>query len=523
MSTTHLLRTWLVGLVCCVYPALASSYEVEPHAEMTEIAVSEGDLGKKYLANVQGDANSGTITFDTALEQLRRGSKEEDAAGRVVNHFHEPLSNSGLRAKLGRIGEIGAQPCPAGRKCLIGDFIGSPAPNYAFAGAPGITSILPMVGNKNSWTAARERLRRALVLSSARDRAMNARRMFEGLGHVVHLIQDQASPAHVRNDPHPGNDLFGLLADDPALDHEAATVNRVKAIGMGTAAQPAVRIDPDDALLQAPSALNAGNPGSNLFDVNSYTLASGCAQPSAQVGISEFVASHFVSNDTIPTGAPSDFPCPPLADILNGCGANGCFYTAPDGTGPILAVEQNAQTGELMYTLPVADENIEQLIPQAIGYTRESLDYFFRAVGKLEIKALKSGFLVTNRSNETLRQGDLELLYERRGRRRRLFRTAIRELIPPNRSIAVLSEDALADPARSGLSGGELVIGFRAAGVSLSEFRRFLSELNLLDPFPLVAVFSGAIGPSDAAAEPNGIASRVCKIRGRDSNCPVVP
>src|SRR3990172_7950744 len=46
---------------------------------------------------------------------------------------------------------------------------------------------------------------RNLALTSPTDteRQANFAKTFKGLGHLIHLIQDVAQPAHVRNDAHP--------------------------------------------------------------------------------------------------------------------------------------------------------------------------------------------------------------------------------------------------------------------------------------------------------------------------------
>jgi hypothetical protein len=57
-------------------------------------------------------------------------------------------------------------------------------------------------GGNHSWYDARESYFKALTGTDAAQRQQDWADTFETLGHLIHLVQDAASPAHTRNDSH---------------------------------------------------------------------------------------------------------------------------------------------------------------------------------------------------------------------------------------------------------------------------------------------------------------------------------
>lgn len=116
-------------------------------------------------------------------------------SGRFYNHFHNPLYS------------------------------------YNQWGDAGLTSAWPWVNSGNSavlwaaddssndwrWGRVRDYYYNALTSSVDADRQASFAQTFRGLGQVIHLIQDMAQPAHVRNDPHPADDT-GVA---PGFEHWA--------------------------------------------------------------------------------------------------------------------------------------------------------------------------------------------------------------------------------------------------------------------------------------------------------------
>ena len=60
----------------------------------------------------------------------------------------------------------------------------------------------------NSWVKTREYYYSALTAAEQLSREEYFAKMFKGLGHQIHLIQDSAVPDHVRNDSHWEKDFF---------------------------------------------------------------------------------------------------------------------------------------------------------------------------------------------------------------------------------------------------------------------------------------------------------------------------
>src|SRR5262249_21937823 len=91
-----------------------------------------------------------------------------------INHFFNPLNGTGLRG------------------------LGYPSPDWALSENEDQTALF----QKYSFRDARRAYYEALTKPNVVDRENALGKVFESLGHVVHLIQDMAQPQHVRNDSH---------------------------------------------------------------------------------------------------------------------------------------------------------------------------------------------------------------------------------------------------------------------------------------------------------------------------------
>ncbi len=126
------------------------------HPNLTELAIDVYDraVGDK-LTNKQAD-------------WIIKGSIDEDNDPRYLNHFYNPQTGQGLNE---------------------GWFHGQSAKDWAFNqdSATGDYSVGAIFDNyKND----------------------NLVRAYQGIGHILHLVQDMSVPAHVRNDAHPNGDPF---------------------------------------------------------------------------------------------------------------------------------------------------------------------------------------------------------------------------------------------------------------------------------------------------------------------------
>lgn len=127
------------------------------HPKLTEAAV--GIYNKQAASKLSDEQKSWIIT----------GSINEDTFPRYSNHFYNPATGQGLND---------------------GGFTGVSAKEWA----------------KNQSGAASGDYSVSAVLNNYRGG--NFRRAYEGVGHILHLVQDMAVPAHTRNDIHIDGDPY---------------------------------------------------------------------------------------------------------------------------------------------------------------------------------------------------------------------------------------------------------------------------------------------------------------------------
>lgn len=213
----------------------------------------------------------------------------------------------------------------------------------------------------------------------------------------MHLIQDMASPAHVRNDPHLSFRGFGNV--DGLHDFmEKRSVSSYMGSGI---------FSPDSSMLEQAGATRP-EPISNLFDRNAYSGSNPDATLGADIRITEFTNANFFSDDTIPFQPLINFPSynhPSLAELvpttspfpsggeylsLLRLGSSGdpksrvAKYTGTQALAKFtLANLKYDLIGQLQLDDTVYDAYSNHLIPRAVGYSAAVLTYFFR--GKIQI------------------------------------------------------------------------------------------------------------------------------------------
>nr|MBA3612811.1 hypothetical protein [Nitrospirales bacterium] len=165
---------WVIGLIASLvfFTGQAKAWEISTHRELTEKAIEfvAADLNTFLIDNLglEGGLNA-SVNGMTAQKWLIEGSEFEDNWPRFFRHFHEPISNTGL----GRVFDS--------------------AINWS----------LSSVGDQEwSWNDAREYYFKALTSETKKERDENWGKTFRALGQIMHLLQDTANPANVRDDPH---------------------------------------------------------------------------------------------------------------------------------------------------------------------------------------------------------------------------------------------------------------------------------------------------------------------------------
>ena len=195
------------------------------HPHLSRRSVEESRLDA-YLKDNLNLPNGITSKFgeNTVLKWLQESSELEDnPACRAGNHFHDPLkpwNQAGLTDTL----------WPVDLWCYFGQYPQNEVTSNV-TWATGFLSALPQnkdtqvtAFNEWDWDSAREYYHIYLtgkdfsgldVASDKRTRDEYMTKSFRALGQVLHLLQDTAVPAHVRNDFSQGHTY--IFPDDKSM------------------------------------------------------------------------------------------------------------------------------------------------------------------------------------------------------------------------------------------------------------------------------------------------------------------
>lgn len=371
-------RFMLLCFFFCLSFHNASAFWLDTHETITGNAITNANLTsviKSQTGIDNGLSLSVTVSPLTyTLEQwLKYGSKQEDEpllAFRYLNHFYNPITNSGLA-----------------------DFPFYGTSSYEWAN-----------GNDWGWQTARSNYFTALTASTDNGRKVALANSFRAIGQVMHLVQDLASVAHVRNDAHPLGDGFEEYANSNIgnLSFSAATI-----------AIPTTSITPF-----APK---------QFWDSDSYDGSNPAASNS--IGLSEYTNANFISEDT----KFNTFTYPRWADMQyyeEPAGTWGNFYKYRKYYRKISGGEQiehfvNAgrltkyldtytvlQTNTLGLDDKVYSDYAQKLIPRAVGYSAGLLNYFFRGKVNMDKDPQNAGkYIIKNESGERM-EGTFALYYD---------------------------------------------------------------------------------------------------------------
>ncbi|HBP90907.1 MAG TPA: hypothetical protein PKK23_20720 [Nitrospirales bacterium] len=352
---------WAIGLIVSLvfFSSQAKAWEINTHRELTEKAIEivASDLNTFLINNLglEGGLNA-SVDGRTAKKWMIEGSEFEDDWPRFFRHFHEPISNKGL----------------------AGVFDSS------------INWSLSSIGDQEwSWTDAREYYFKALTSPTKTERDKNWAKTFRALGQVMHLLQDSANPAHVRDDPHVLRDgLHDFMDRNSVASYSSAGI-----------------ISPDSSMLEVAGAVR-NEPFSNLFDRNVYHGSNPEVTLGVNVGITEYASANFFSDDRI---AGQNSPVPPFPSVaelipapapspyltlarLGSAGFPGARvarYTGNETLTQFLNLEFDL-LGKLRLDDVVYDAYARHLIPRAVGYSAAVLNYFFRG----ELKVVEQTYIV---------------------------------------------------------------------------------------------------------------------------------
>ncbi len=488
------------------------------HQDMSLKAIENSVLSPtkgNYLKNLGFSENIEEIFMlngesKNIKDWIRFGSLKEDAftyfefinqTARFFNHFHNPLFPSDQWNQAG----------------LDRDYI-VPLPFLTLTHLSGESSLLwaqNETNNEWSWQKVRDYYNLALTSSTDNQREANFAKTFKGLGHIIHLIQDSAQPAHVRNDPHP-LDGSGIIKG-----FESWAKNNAVDLGL-------YDLPPNFPIVSHDTSVGNYSPITQFWDTDQYDGTN----PSAgtNIGISEYTNANFFSEDTINA---SNFPYPQInqsTPVVEGEFTNtlwnttyqrqyylkDCCGETNEGQGYLLSAVDYLDYYRQEYPLlsiglpikPILDNNVyadyaDLLLPRAIGYSAGLLNYFFR--GEIEVIQIpdSNNIKIKNNSSEDM-DGIFTLYYEATDGTRNPVSDGSwsRSLQPVNNTGDTSDELSFTEPTNIA-EGKEYIIVFE--GTLGKESNVVVGKIWECILFELVGQFVGVGGGDGQVSNPNYI------------------
>lgn len=381
-------KAWLVVVIGLGISGVSAAYEPVTHGIFSDQAVQQSSLGDadagilKTLglgSSVDDKAFLLPSTFPfrltlTPMRLIRFGVEQEDEGNRPLNHFYDPQN--------------GGRPLTYNALDLIGIPLGKASPHWALEDGEEIEE------QWFSYKDTQETLRRALKSPTKTERDRYLGLTFEGLGHVIHHLQDMAQPQHVRNDAH-CDKLFSLCLVGEYRPSAYEAYTRQKSAGL--ALTMARSVDYGTFALPRQFWVNEGK------------------------GIAEFTSRNFVTVRTNFSNWHDEFTADPdyvlpgaaniviekrdITELLGPVGAEQplsgeiWFVGTPVKDAYVFSETLNARTA----TFSIFDRDLESagpwktmslnrfnyeaahafLLSRAVGYSTGLLNYFFR--GRIEI------------------------------------------------------------------------------------------------------------------------------------------
>jgi hypothetical protein len=381
-------------------------------------------------------------------EWIAEGGRREDDFLRFLNHFHNSLADW---SSAGLLGSVGQSSILWGQNTTLSGW---------------------------SWQDVRNTYLDALTRPNRSDRETSLAKAFEGLGRQVHLVQDAASPAHTRNDPH-------------ALFNYESLVEQVRRQDQGVFASwlggsPDTPGVPDPGWQMLDNNPLAPVATARLIDTDRYLGGNPAVTTGALIGLAEYTNANFFSEDRIFTENDIDthkrFPYPNRASVIeqdfdvsvNGSTVKRRYFvkTADGATGYRLATVGLLRDYHQRFSLdwtrfresPALDEAVyrdyaERLVPRAVAYSTALLDYFFRGLVIPFGTDLSFGF---SNGNDEAMDGTFTLYYDDGSDVRRPVPGAQwTRALPPSGLVEDLSVSAPSNPPAK--EPGKYMLVFRGA------------------------------------------------------------
>ena len=434
-----------LSVLLCFAKSVYSYDDKKTHRDITEKAVDASSLGV-YLKNNLGlqEGVSSLINNKTVTWWLREGAYLEDSPMcRASNHFHNPLLPWD-------------QSYMSDEPWWIATYCGATGYSTKYSSVTWGTGYLSPAssGTKTSissqewgWDDTRNYYYLALTSSANTDRETYFSTTFQALGQVLHLIEDGAQPAHVRNDFRSHLTFIGFESMIPTQ-------------WFGSQFEHYVKNHPELVTsegVEIPSFTRV----TDFWDTDQYNGSN--PSTSLSFGIIEFTNANYFSDETIPNNNPTPehtFPYPQV----NSTNTQICEDYAPDSTDirkyisrnvgnpcpsivsggnvdhfatPSLLNEESVITNNNISNLKLwLDDNVhntyaKELLPSAVGYSAGLLNYFFRGQMNMD-KDPNNGsqYVIKNESSEYM-SGTFTLYYDDTTDNRR-YLTSWNKSINPN-------------------------------------------------------------------------------------------
>ena len=339
-------------------PAL--SYAPATHTEMGVMAVDRSNMDSILKNQYRVDLGTAfTVNARTIQAWIALGVTREDfPATRSLNHFHSPLKSW----------------------ASAGGVLGQSSVYWQQSPDQGL-------GGTWSWPVARQRLFEFLTLPTPAAREEALADTARALGQVMHMVQDAASPAHTREDPHLIHDGYEARIEELRASRDATLRARFQAFLGASSTLPSTSIYTPTGDPRAPV------PVARLVDSDRYAGTAPSYSVGADVGLAEYTSGGYVSDDTIFLGfglPRRESLGPAVFDPQAGTpGARRYFPKTTDGDTVTHFVAEGALyerllfrgqlVGGFMLDDKVYEDYAARLIPRAVGYSAGLLNYFFRS------------------------------------------------------------------------------------------------------------------------------------------------
>lgn len=345
----HNLARFFAFALCCVFAPALLSYEVPLHREMSEAAFNKALSEHDFLADLGVEASE-ELLGNVPRDWVKLGSHREDTESleRPILHFYDPTTGNGL------LGE--------GKSSL----------DWAFDQVQELTNL-------RAIPAAREAMYLALTDQASNVREQSGADLFRIVGHVIHLVQDLATPEHVRDDAH-----LSISSDFSRYEkYTGASKNFTK---FSFDAYPSVRFSEyrhywKEGAGKGLAELTNANFVSQDTNFQSQAYASGkYSLPRESDTVEAAPVEAVVTLDGLTFTVPVRYRSYTFTDPVTGAQVTNEFLTAHS----IFDFVHNERHGVPVYTLHDNNHKAygERLVPRAVGYSAGFIEYFFR--GRLE-------------------------------------------------------------------------------------------------------------------------------------------